>query len=94
MNYNGNEPYIFISYSHSDRLSVEYILGYMIRAGIRFWYDNAIEPGDDWKKQLMNVWKTAADFFCFSQMSHITVMKLSVNSDMPQRKTLKTLPTK
>ncbi len=71
MNYNGNEPYIFISYSHSDRLSVEYILGYMIRAGIRFWYDNAIEPGDDWKKTIDERLENSSRFLLFlSNVAH------------------------
>jgi len=46
--YEGNEPYLFISYSHKDQqvmLSVKRILE---ESNIRYWYDNGLHSGDDW----------------------------------------------
>ena len=46
--YEGNEPYLFISYFHKDQqvmLSVKHILE---ENHIRYWYDNGLHSGDDW----------------------------------------------
>ncbi len=46
--YEGNEPYLFISYSHKDHntmLKVKHILD---NSNIRCWYDNGLHSGDDW----------------------------------------------
>ena len=43
--YNGDDPYIFISYSHRDTELVWPILLQMQRDGYRFWYDDGIEAG-------------------------------------------------
>lgn len=46
--YEGDEPYLFISYSHKDQqamISVKHILE---EQNIRYWYDNGLHSGDDW----------------------------------------------
>ena len=71
MSYVGNKPYIFVSYSHSDRSKVEYILGYMERAGIRFWYDDSIEVGADWKEVIDDRLNHSGCFLLFlSNVAH------------------------
>lgn len=50
--YNGNEPYIFVSYAHSDSKKVLPIIEYMQQAGIRIWYDDGIEAGSEWPQYI------------------------------------------
>ena len=46
--YKGNEPFIFVSYSHSDQLIVYKLIKQLHLDGFRIWYDEGIEPGTDW----------------------------------------------
>ncbi len=46
--YEGNAPYIFISYAHADRDIVFPILERMNAEGFRLWYDVGIEWGTEW----------------------------------------------
>ena len=50
--YEGNEKYIFISYSHKDSEKVFRILEILKGNGFRFWYDEGIEPGSEWPEQV------------------------------------------
>lgn len=50
--YEGNEPYIFISYSHKDDERVMKIVGRLCNDGYRVWYDEGIEAGTDWIKNI------------------------------------------
>ena len=71
MNYEGEKPYVFVSYSHSDRNKVENILGYMTRVGIRFWYDDAIDVGKNWKDVIDNKLDHSSCFLLFlSNVAH------------------------
>jgi hypothetical protein len=45
--YQGNEPYIFISYSHKDSADVLKILEHLDENGFRVWYDSGIEAGTE-----------------------------------------------
>ena len=46
--YSGNEPYIFISYSHKDSDRVLPIIRGLQAKGFRVWYDSGIEAGTEW----------------------------------------------
>ena len=48
--YEGADPYIFISYAHSDSGEVMKILTDMHRRGFRLWYDEGIEVGSEWQE--------------------------------------------
>lgn len=50
--YEGDEPYIFISYSHTDSETVFEIMKKLTDAGFRIWYDKGIEFGSTWPKEL------------------------------------------
>ncbi len=50
--YNGNEPYIFVSYAHSDSKKVLPIIEYLQQAGVRIWYDDGIEAGSEWPQYI------------------------------------------
>lgn len=50
--YEGEEPYIFVSYSHADILKVREILKVVDKEKFRFWYDDTMEIGEDFRREL------------------------------------------
>ena len=46
--YEGDKPYIFISYSHKDRREVFQVIRQLQHKGFRVWYDEGIHPGTQW----------------------------------------------
>lgn len=50
--YEGNKPYIFISYAHKDSHVVFPILEELDRRGYRIWYDDGIAPGSEWPENI------------------------------------------
>ena len=46
--YMGEGPYIFVSYSHRDRLLVLRMMEELDRAGCRIWYDEGIQLSEAW----------------------------------------------
>ncbi len=50
--YTGNEPYLFISYSHRDTEKVYPILDELYDAKFRIWYDESCETGNDFRNEL------------------------------------------
>ena len=45
--YNGNEPFLFISYSHRDSDEVYPIITSLQERGFRIWFDEGIDPGSE-----------------------------------------------
>ena len=52
--YEGDEPYIFVSYKHKDAPTVFEILEKLNDAGFRIWYDEGLEWGQVWTLDLEN----------------------------------------
>lgn len=50
--YEGNEPYIFVSYSHRDTMQVCRVMKIIEREKFRFWYDDTMEIGEDFREEL------------------------------------------
>lgn len=50
--YNGNEPYLFVSYSHRDTAKVYPILDALYDSKYRLWYDESCETGMDFRDEL------------------------------------------
>ena len=50
--YVGNEPYLFISYSHRDTQKVYPILDALYDRKYRIWYDESCETGNDFRDEL------------------------------------------
>lgn len=48
--YEGDKPYIFISYAHADNDQVLPIIADMHRRGYNIWYDEGIEVGSEWQE--------------------------------------------
>lgn len=52
--YEGNDPYVFVSYSHKDSAIVFPILQKLHEQGLRIWYDMGIDPGSEWPEEIAN----------------------------------------
>ncbi len=50
--YEGNKPYIFISYSHKDSEVVYPIIERLNQDGYRVWFDDGITPGSEWPEYI------------------------------------------
>ena len=50
--YEGNENYVFISYSHKDTQTVIPIMEKLCALGCRIWYDEGIVPGSEWPEDI------------------------------------------
>ena len=50
--YQGNEPYLFISYAHANEQAVGSVLEHLEKQGVRFWYDDGIEVGSEWPEYI------------------------------------------
>ena len=50
--YSGNEPYLFVSYSHRDSKQVYPILDALHDKKYRIWYDESCENGSDFREEL------------------------------------------
>lgn len=58
--YEGDLPYVFISYSHLDIELRDELLAAFNKEGIRFWFDDGLHSGDDWNLSIANHLLTAA----------------------------------
>jgi len=63
--YEGNEPYIFVSYSHRDNGMVYPVIEYLTRLGYRIWYDNGIHPGTEWPEVIAEHLNNCSAFLAF-----------------------------
>lgn len=69
--YRGNDPFIFISYAHSDTNRVMPILERLQLDGYRVWYDEGIEVGKDWAKYIVQHLKEAACMIAFISKNYL-----------------------
>jgi len=60
--YEGDEPYLFVSYSHSDKGLVYPIIEDLYKKGVRIWYDEGIPAASNWIEQIAD---TIIDCNCF-----------------------------
>lgn len=50
--YEGEKPYIFISYAHANAPAVMQVLDALSSRGFRIWYDDGIEVGSEWQEYI------------------------------------------
>ena len=50
--YDGDEPYVFVSYSHDNSSAVYPELVWLKASGFNIWYDEGIEAGTEWTEAL------------------------------------------
>ena len=63
--YEGNEPFIFISYAHKDSIFVYPILDKLYDRGYRIWYDDGINSGEEWGQSVAQNLKRSAIVLAF-----------------------------
>jgi tetratricopeptide (TPR) repeat protein len=63
--YEGDEPFVFVSYSHTDRLQVYPIIDYLNKTGKNIWYDEGIPISEDWKKSIVENLERCSAFLVF-----------------------------
>jgi len=63
--YMGDDPFVFVSYAHTDRLQVYPIIDYLNKMKINIWYDEGIPFGKDWKKSIVKNLERSKAFLVF-----------------------------
>ena len=69
--YEGNEPYIFVSYAHRDMDRILPIITRMADVGLRIWYDEGIDPGTDWDSNIAKHIEGCTSFVAFISASYL-----------------------
>lgn len=69
--YEGEQPYIFISYAHADAASVLPIAATLHSRGYRIWYDEGIEAGSEWPESIAVHLSRAALVLCFISEAYV-----------------------
>lgn len=63
--YTGKEPYIFVSYAHKNGASVYPDIARLHETGYRIWYDEGIDPGNEWPEEVATALAKSACFLVF-----------------------------
>jgi len=50
--YSGSKPYLFASYSHKNMREVFTVIKRLAESRYRVWYDEGIEPGNEWPEEV------------------------------------------
>jgi|TARA_Y100000031_G_scaffold126240_1_gene143209 TolB-like protein len=69
--YQGDEPYIFVSYAHQDSDVVYPEIQWLHDQGFNIWFDEGISPGSRWSDELATSLKSSALFLYFCTPSSI-----------------------
>ncbi|MFX0044192.1 MAG: TIR domain-containing protein, partial [Candidatus Hodarchaeota archaeon] len=63
--YSGDEPFVFASYAHTDKLQVYPIIDYLDKIGVKVWYDEGIPASENWKKSIVENIERCGAFLVF-----------------------------
>ncbi len=69
--YNGDENYIFVSYSHKDSDRVHPIINRMLSNGFRVWYDEGIDPVTEWDENIADHLKRCVGILAFLSENYL-----------------------
>lgn len=69
--YMGDQPYIFVSYSHKDSDRVWPIISKLQADGYRVWYDDGISPGTEWDAMIAKQIRKCAFFLAFITANYL-----------------------
>ncbi len=70
--YKGNEKYVFVSYCHKDSAKVYPIIAALQKKGCRIWYDDGINPGEEWPEVIAE--KLSGAQLCIAFISSASLM--------------------
>jgi hypothetical protein len=63
--YKGTSEYVFVSYAHKDGPRVFREVAYLYEQRYRIWYDEGIDPGNEWPEEIANALADCAFFIVF-----------------------------
>ena len=63
--YEGDEPYVFVSYAHVDKAHIFPLIGQLHAKGYRIWYDEGIDPGTEFSDNIAKHLKRACSMLLF-----------------------------
>ncbi|MHB1314520.1 MAG: toll/interleukin-1 receptor domain-containing protein [Christensenellales bacterium] len=63
--YEGNDPYLFVSYAHKDSDMVLPVIRELYNQKYRVWYDEGIAPGSEWPQNIARHLQEAAAVIVF-----------------------------
>ncbi len=63
--YEGEGPYVFVSYAHKDAAIVYEEITHLHEAGVNVWYDEGIEASNEWPEEIANAVIDCAAFLAF-----------------------------
>ena len=89
--YEGNEKFIFVSYSHQDMDKVLPIIDRLMSDGFRVWYDDGISPGTEWPEVIANHVNDCELFISFLSNSYMDSFNCKRELDFSIRKRKKFL---
>lgn len=69
--YMGEEPYIFVSYSHKDSERVWPVITRLQADRFRVWYDDGINPGTEWDSNIASHIKNCSFFLVFISENYL-----------------------
>lgn len=96
--YEGDEKYIFVSYSHADADIVYPIIERLNEEGYRVWYDDGIVPGSEWPENIAAHLDKCTTFIFFASPNSVASdnCKREVNFALSRKKnffTISLVPT-
>ena len=78
--YDGKEPFIFISYAHSDAHLVYPIVERLALDGYRVWYDDGIHVGEDWTEAVAQ--RLDDSSVCVAMLSENSVASVNCRNEL------------
>ncbi len=63
--YQGSDPYIFVSYAHKDKDVVYKEIKRLYKEGHRIWYDEGIQPANEWPEEIAVAINNCSIFLVF-----------------------------
>lgn len=78
--YSGTKPFLFVSYAHKDSALVFSQLRSLHELGYNIWYDEGIDPGNEWPEEIANALQSASYFLVF--ISHYAVQSKNVRNEI------------
>jgi len=69
--YNGDNMYVFLSYSHKDAEAAIDIVHHLQAEGFRVWYDEGIDPGSEWDENIASHVEKCGYFIALLSLSYL-----------------------
>ncbi len=69
--YDGNKPFIFVSYAHRDKHRALPVIERLCAEGYRVWYDQGIDPGTEWDETIAAHVETCGCFIALMSRAYL-----------------------